>query len=560
MANVVLGALALLLLGVILLLTQRLKTLQERAVRAEEAAWNGAERRVRERTLGLEQNSRTLELSEARLRRLLQLLPVAVIVDSGARISFVNVAAQRLFGADEADLLGRSPQELIQADVAADARTRIASMLSGDRPAPPVEGRVRRADGSLRVVESTAALIDDRGEPAILVVLRDVTELRHAQRELLQSQADLQHLLAAQDAIQDDERRRIGRELHDDLQQTLAAIRMDLVAAGDRLATDPAAAATLLARIDALTSAAVASTRRIVNDLRPQMLEELGLLPALDAMANQFSQRSGVACRIDADPDALAILGQGTSAPATCLYRVAQEALNNVAKHAAAGTVQIRLSAAANGALSLRITDDGRGMDMDDRHGHGSLGLLGMAERVRAAGGRLGVVSQPGVGTTVEAVVPMPGAAPPSGGGLAVLAPTAPATDPVVQEVIDALAEHVAVLDPQGNILAVNRAWRAFAQRNGDPDVRGSAPGLNYLEVCRRGALTDLSVRRVLQGLRAVLAGSQPEFVSDYPCHALHEQRWFRMHVAPMVGGNVLVTHVALTPPAPFEPSDGPGR
>ena len=345
--------------------------------------------------------------SEARTRRLLALLPHAVFVTSAERISFVNEAAQRLFGAGEADLLGRSPLDLIDPGSVALVQSRFAALRAGT-PIVAFNGlKVRRSDGTLRTVESVATWFEDHGSASLLVVLDDITELKQAQIALRESHADLQRLVEAQDKVLENERRRVARELHDDLQQTLAAIRIDIGAIAERLRADPAGAVAMLAEVDDLAAVAIASTRRIVNDLRPRMLEDLGLAPALEALAAQFQQRTGIAAHVDADPRA-SENALASPAATTCLYRVAQEALNNVVKHAQANAVELQLDTADDGRLRLRIADDGQGFGADERRKPESFGLLGMHERVRALGGTLRVDSRPGEGTAVEVELPAP--------------------------------------------------------------------------------------------------------------------------------------------------------
>ncbi|MFN4103021.1 MAG: chemotaxis protein CheB, partial [Tepidimonas sp.] len=120
-----------------------------------------------------------------------------------------------------------------------------------------------------------------------------------------------------------------------------------------------------------------------------------------------------------------------------------------------------------------------------------------------------------------------------------------------LQDILDALAEHIAVLDERGRILMVNQAWRLFAQANGDPDLHHSAPGTNYLEVCRVGpGVADADfARRASEGLRAVLDGRLFHFTMEYPCHSPDEERWFVMHVRPLVGKThgAVVSHVDIT-------------
>lgn len=251
------------------------------------------------------------------------------------------------------------------------------------------------------------------GIDGAVVSAHDITELKRSQAELQASHAALQRLLAAQDRVQEDERQRIARELHDDLQQTLAAITMEAAAARRDAAARAGAEATL-ARIHALATAGIASTRRIVNDLRPRILEDLGLGPALEALAASFAQRSGIACEFHTDL-AEADMAAQPPALATCLYRVAQEALNNVGKHAGARRVRIALvhlappaDAPHAGRLRLVVTDDGRGHAPTDLHKPGSYGLLGMGERVRALGGALRMATPDEGGTTVEVELELP--------------------------------------------------------------------------------------------------------------------------------------------------------
>jgi signal transduction histidine kinase len=166
------------------------------------------------------------------------------------------------------------------------------------------------------------------------------------------------------------------------------------------LAVEPQRLAALAGRIDALVGTAVSSTRRIVNDLRPLMLEELGLVPALEALCQQFQERTGIAVHC-AVQDPAGLWPAASEQIEICLYRVAQESLTNVAKHAAASRVTVELQARPDGRLSMRIGDNGRGLHRDSRRNPVAFGLKGMTERVRALGGSLHVESGPEGGTQV---------------------------------------------------------------------------------------------------------------------------------------------------------------
>lgn len=273
-----------------------------------------------------------------------------------------------------------------------------------------VEYRLRRRDtGESWIGSYSFAPIRDGGGRIVgsVVTARDVTALHRMRTELESSQQELRRLVAARDEVQEQERLRIARELHDDLQQRLAAILMEVaIVRGARPpADDPVPDA--LDRIERLTIDAVGSMRRIVHDLRPTALEHHGLVDALAGLAEDFSRLSGLPCTVDVSQ--LAASMPASLAPvALCLYRVVQEALNNVSRHAAASRVSIRLSGAADGPLTLEIEDDGNGIAPGAYAKPGSYGLLGMRERVRSVGGTLRMVDRPGGGTIVRIQVPVP--------------------------------------------------------------------------------------------------------------------------------------------------------
>ncbi|MFO1327936.1 MAG: PAS domain S-box protein [Rubrivivax sp.] len=273
-----------------------------------------------------------------------------------------------------------------------------------------VEYGLRRIDTGARWTGSYSfAPIRDRDGAIVGAVVtgRDISQLKRMHAELQASHAELQRLIDALDRVQEQERLRVAREMHDDLQQGLAAIVIEAAAVRQRLHGSDAAADAALARIGLVGEQVIASTRRIIQDLRPQILEDLGLASALEALASQFSQRAGIPCAVDvADPD---LAEPALPAPlAACLYRVAQEALNNVAKHAQAHGVRIALRALRGRRLRLSIADDGVGMPADRRPPASAFGLLGMRERVRAAEGRLRIRSRPGQGSTIEVDLPLP--------------------------------------------------------------------------------------------------------------------------------------------------------
>lgn len=387
-----------------------------------EAERQQTEARFRER---LEQASVALQLREAQLRGIFDSATDGIVtIDEDQVIVMANPAAARMFGWSVDELVGSPLQRLLPERYREAHAEHVRRFGQGDGSArragtrPPLSGL--RAGGQEFPLEVAISQLSVDGRRLYTAILRDVTERQRVEKELRDSKSRLeaalselqashvalQGLVGQHDRIQEAERKRIARELHDDLQQTLAAIMIDVTAIRAALPAPVAQAQPLLGRIEAMATSALLSTRRIVNDLRPQMLEELGLAAALDALATQFTQRTGVPC--DFESEDLVPADERQAAPVmTCLYRVAQESLNNVAKHAKARYVQLELARRGNVAVVLRISDDGQGLAPQDRVKPQSFGLLGMAERTRSVGGTLQVISHPGDGTTVEVVVPL---------------------------------------------------------------------------------------------------------------------------------------------------------
>jgi PAS domain S-box-containing protein len=198
------------------------------------------------------------------------------------------------------------------------------------------------------------------------------------------------------------ERTRIAREIHDEFGQMMTALKMDLSWLSKRLPDDAPELATKVAAMSSMVDRSFGIVRRVSSELRPSILDDLGLAAAIEWQAEQFSQRSGINARLHLD-DPSSVLDRRAS---TALFRILQEALTNVARHARASEVEIGLFMEPD-AVILTINDDGRGITEDQIRGSQSLGLVGMRERVRSLGGELTVEGTPEEGTTVTARVPL---------------------------------------------------------------------------------------------------------------------------------------------------------
>lgn len=218
--------------------------------------------------------------------------------------------------------------------------------------------------------------------------------------KLEQSHAQLRELSAALQTIREEERTHIARELHDDLGQLLATLRLNLILLQQQ---PPAgeASAKLLEGMDQLLLTAITSLRRIAGNLRPRALDEGGLYFALESLRHEFSERHGIACTLHACADELAL----NDAYSTAIFRIVQEALTNIARHAGARSVQLVLHCTAQ-TLQLAIQDDGRGIAEQDMNKASSFGLIGMRERVWALRGDIAIISDGG--TRIAISLPLP--------------------------------------------------------------------------------------------------------------------------------------------------------
>ena len=224
---------------------------------------------------------------------------------------------------------------------------------------------------------------------------RDLAESREAMRALAQ------HL----DKIREEEKSRIALEMHDELGHSLTALTMSVRRLGRSLKRKALPEGNEQAQIDELlqlVKQASATSRRIMSDLRPSVLNDLGLVAAIEWLAHEFEEHSGIQCNVDADIADPELPGRA----AIALFRIAQESLTNVAKHAQASLARVTLDI-ESGRLVLEIVDDGIGIAPDWNSRKGCFGLIGMRERAIAIGGELDVLSEPGSGSRIRVAVPL---------------------------------------------------------------------------------------------------------------------------------------------------------
>ena len=329
-----------------------------------------------------------------------------ITVDENQRIVLFNAAAEKVFGYPRSAVIAQALEMLMpgrlrdkhREHIKRFAATGVTSRRMGDQTV--LVGS--RAGGEEFPIEASISQHDEGGRRFFTVILRDVTERVRAEAELRRSRDELRKLAAAATSVREQEKSRVARELHDELAQALTALKMDLNWVKERLpATQPPLISKLEAMQDMLDTT-VKATRRIASDLRPLMLDDLGLIPAAEWLVNNFMQRTGIQCAFSVDPPELAL----QDPHATAIFRILQESLANVARHAHASRVDVTLDG-SDGELTLRVRDDGCGFGAGDPRKPDSLGLVGLRERAYLLDGEVSVDTAPGKGTVIEARIPL---------------------------------------------------------------------------------------------------------------------------------------------------------
>ncbi|HSV34343.1 MAG TPA: PAS domain-containing sensor histidine kinase [Ramlibacter sp.] len=343
------------------------------------------------------------EQEQARLtQRLAGLLDSAmdgiITVDEQHRIVMYNQAAEKIFGRPAAEVMGQPLDMLIparfrpghDAHVQRFANTGVTSRRMGDGTV--IHGI--RANGEEFPMDASISQLETAEGRLFTVILRDVTERVRARE-------DLAAFATEATAIREQEKSRVARELHDELAQSLTALKMDTIWVRDNLGADPQAVERKLGGMLTMLDASVASTRRIAADLRPLLLDDLGLMPAIEWLVQNFMQRSGILCELKAPEDL--DLGEPY---ATAVFRIVQESLTNVAKHSRASRVDVAVLR-FGAELVLSVRDNGIGFSITASRKPNSLGLAGLRERAQLLKGAISVQSEPGLGTLVQARIPV---------------------------------------------------------------------------------------------------------------------------------------------------------
>jgi len=329
-----------------------------------------------------------------------------VSVDEQQNITLFNTAAERMFGLPAREALGGPVSRFIP-ERAREAHARhLAGFIQAEAPGSVEMNRDvtgLRADGTEFPIESALTRTTDGGRRGIVLVLRDMTERRRAERELRETNRQLRALSASLQDVREQERTRIAAELHDELGQQLTGLKLELSWCASRLKEGRPPTPEHMDAMRHQLDSTIVSVRRIATELRPRMLDDLGFGEAIAWQVSEFARRSGLSVQMDlAASDCVT-----DRAVATALFRIVQESLTNIARHAGATKVTVQLwLEPTDQVLLLRVQDDGHGFDTSPPEG-GGIGLVSMRERAMALGGVLRVASALNRGTTIDVALPL---------------------------------------------------------------------------------------------------------------------------------------------------------
>jgi PAS domain S-box-containing protein len=336
-----------------------------------------------------------LRESEQRFRALAEASKEGVIIHEQGVIREANDATARIMGLDPATMIGTNGLQYLSEETRARVMDHIAREESYEG-----QGVMNRPDGSSFEVDFSAAPIDYQGRPARVLTFRDVTERNQAERSLRESRQRLRNFAAKLEETREEERTTMSREIHDELGQTLTGLKMDFAWMAKHAPTN-AEAMSRIESMEGLVDNMIQTVRDLAVRLRPGMLDDLGLVPAIDWQVREFRKRSNIRCDVRLPDDTLHV----DDDKATAVFRILQEALTNVARHATATSVTIELTA-DDEHLSLTVCDDGIGVSEQAVWATDSIGLIGMRERAGGFGGRLDVERRDPSGTSVRLMLP----------------------------------------------------------------------------------------------------------------------------------------------------------
>ncbi|HPN10032.1 MAG TPA: PAS domain S-box protein [Syntrophales bacterium] len=352
-----------------------------------------------------EQNNdrKKLEELEALEASILEAIPHAVIGLQDRRIIFANDGVQTVFGWKARDIIGMSTRILYRSDEDYEAMARALYSALEKKRTVNLEFPCQHRDGrGIECMVTAARIGASLVEKNIVITYEDITDRKLAEMELANSREQLRNLTAHLQSIREKERSHIARELHDELGQLLTALNTEIIMLGKKIPPEHTALIERTQSLSSLIDMTMQTLKRIYMDLRPGMLDHLGLTAAIGWQAEEFQKRTGIHCHVRFAPEEIVLDPDLT----TALFRIFQETLTNVSRHAEASRVNVNLRA-TDREIQLTVKDNGRGITREQMNKPNSFGLLGIRERAEYWRGEVTIKGKPGRGTTVSVTIPL---------------------------------------------------------------------------------------------------------------------------------------------------------
>jgi len=342
--------------------------------------------------------------SEERFRTFIEDAPVAIGVSRAGKTLYVNTAYLQMFGIPNLeDVVGQSIMDQIAPESRKEVSERLLKKTHHEHTVAEFEITAAPQNGLPFFCRVAVTLLILSDGPAMLAFYFDLTAQKNSEKKLENSQGRLRNLAVHLLHAREEERKTVAREIHDELGQILTALKMDLQWIEKR--SDPRMTQIMekIHGVVALADQTIQMVHRISSELRPGILDDLGLAAAIEWLGGDFSRRNGIPCRVDITAPEAMIVGKH----ATDLFRIVQETLINVAHHAHASQVSVELWE-ENRILTIRVQDDGLGITEEQATSPSAFGLIGIRERVQGLRGEISILGRPGKGTALMATIPLP--------------------------------------------------------------------------------------------------------------------------------------------------------
>ena len=331
-------------------------------------------------------------------------LSYVYVHDFNGQFIDANAAALKALGYKRKEMLALNFASLLDESRLTKAIKSLQEIIRSGHQKKPDEYKLKRKDGRYIWVETEGSLIYKDGKPfAVQGIARDITAKKMAEEALRKSEEQLRNLATHIQSVREEERTAVAREIHDELGQALTAIKMDLSWLDKKMPAEHIPLFKKTKEMSALIDSTIQTVQRISAELRPGLLDDIGLLAAVEWQAEEFQKRTDISCDLSVSSQDITV-DQDRS---TAVFRIFQETLTNITRHAHASQVKVSL-VKKNNTLELKVKDNGRGIIEEKISNPKSLGLMGIQERVHSLDGKIHIRGIPNKGTTVTVSIPLP--------------------------------------------------------------------------------------------------------------------------------------------------------